>query len=146
MIRERATQRQITLTEEVEPGLPMLEADERKLMQILLNLLSNAVKFTPEGGRVTVTAASEGDDRLAIAVIDTGIGIAPENIEKALTAFGQVNNLMTRDQAGTGLGLPLAKRLTELHGGSLDLQSTVNGGTTVTLRFPVQRAKSSAVA
>ena len=146
MIRERAMQRRITLDAQVESGLPALAADERKLMQILLNLLSNAVKFTPEGGRVTVTAAREGDDRLAIAVIDTGIGIAPENIEKALTAFGQVNNLMTRDQAGTGLGLPLARRLTELHGGTLDLQSTVNAGTTVTLRFPVERTKAAAVA
>ena len=146
MIRERATQRQIALTAEIEPGLPMLEADERKLMQILLNLLSNAVKFTPEGGRVTVTAGCEGDERLAITVIDTGIGIAPENIEKALTAFGQVNNLMTRDQAGTGLGLPLAKRLAELHGGSLELQSKVGAGTTVTLRFPVRPARSAAVA
>jgi signal transduction histidine kinase/integral membrane sensor domain MASE1 len=146
MIRERALQRRITLDAQLESDLPTLAADERKLMQILLNLLSNAVKFTPEGGRVTVTAAREGDDRLAIAVIDTGIGIAPENIEKALTAFGQVNNLMTRDQAGTGLGLPLARRLTELHGGTLDLQSKVNIGTTVTLRFPVQRSKSAAVA
>jgi signal transduction histidine kinase/integral membrane sensor domain MASE1 len=146
MIRERATQRQIALTAHVEPGLPTLEADERKLMQILLNLLSNAVKFTPEGGRVTVTAAGAGDDRVAIAVIDTGIGIAPENIEKALTAFGQVNNLMTRDQAGTGLGLPLAKRLAELHGGSLELHSKVGAGTTVTLRFPVRPARSAAVA
>jgi len=146
MIRERATQRQISLIEKVEPGLPMLEADERKLMQILLNLLSNAVKFTPEGGQVAVTAARESDDRVMVAVIDTGIGIAPENIEKALTAFGQVNNLMTRDQAGTGLGLPLAKRLAELHGGSLELQSTVGAGTKVTLRFPVRPAKSAAVA
>ena len=145
MIRERATQRQIVLIEDVAPGVPILEADERKLVQILLNLLSNAVKFTPEGGRVTVKAACDGD-RLTISVSDTGIGIAPENIEKALTAFGQVNNLMTRDQAGTGLGLPLAKRLTELHGATLELQSEVNAGTTVTLRFPLPRQQSAAVA
>ena len=144
MIRERAVQRGIAIAEEVAPDLPALEADDRRLIQILLNLLSNAVKFTPEGGRVTVRAAREGSDWLAITVTDTGIGIAPENIEKALTAFGQVNNLMTRDQAGTGLGLPLAKLLTELHGGTLELRSTVNAGTTVTLRFPLSRRTSAA--
>jgi signal transduction histidine kinase/integral membrane sensor domain MASE1 len=143
MIRERATQRGLKLVDDIAPGLPTLEADERKLVQILLNLLSNAVKFTPEGGEVKVRAAREGD-RLVIAVSDTGIGIAPENIEKALTAFGQVDNLMTRDQTGTGLGLPLAKRLTELHGATLDLESQVDAGTTVTLRFPIPKLQSAA--
>ena len=146
MVKERAVQRRISLTTDLADDLPILDADERKVAQILINLLSNAVKFTPEGGHVRVIARREGTDRVLVQVIDNGIGIAPENIAQALTAFGQVSNLFTRDQAGTGLGLPLAKQLAELHGATLDLESTVGAGTTVSLRFPLPIAASTAVA
>jgi PAS domain S-box-containing protein len=144
MMKERALQQNVALVQAVAPDLPTLWADERKLMQVLLNLLSNAVKFTPAGGRVTISARHAAD-LVTITIADTGIGIAKENIEKALAAFGQVDSLLTRQHAGTGLGLPLAKRLTELHGAVFDLQSEVGTGTTVTLRFPVVQRENSSV-
>jgi signal transduction histidine kinase len=144
MVQERAVRRRITLTDQIADGLPIIWADERKLMQILINLLSNAVKFTPDGGQVTIAARRADDESLIIEVVDTGIGIAPEHIDIALTAFGQIDSNLTRQQPGTGLGLPLAKRLTELHGATFDLRSQVGLGTTVSLRFPVVRAWATA--
>ncbi|HEX9461787.1 MAG TPA: ATP-binding protein [Alphaproteobacteria bacterium] len=136
MVRERAVRQNVQLMSEIVPGLPELWADERKVMQILLNVLSNAVKFTPENGRVTMSAF-KSSDWLVIRIADTGVGIAAENIAKVLSPFGQVDNLFTRQHAGTGLGLPLAKRLAELHGAVFDLTSEVGVGTVVTIRFPV---------
>jgi signal transduction histidine kinase len=113
-------------------------ADERRVRQILLNLLSNAVKFTPEGGEVTITASSKAGG-LTIAVKDTGIGIAEHDIPRALERFGQIDSAMGRKHTGTGLGLPLAKELTELHGGTLTIESELGTGTTVTVTFPPAR-------
>jgi PAS domain S-box-containing protein len=141
MVRERAGHQGVRLVTEIAPSLPPLFADDRKLLQILLNLLSNAIKFTPAGGRVTI-AATHADDMLSIRITDTGIGIAAKDIERALAAFGQVHTLFTREHSGTGLGLPLAKRLTELHGGRFHLQSEPGAGTTVTLQFPIVRDTS----
>src|SRR6185437_747157 len=114
MVKERATSQSLTLAGKTDNDLPLLYADDRKLMQILLNLLSNAVKFTPAGGQVTVSASCESKSVMTIKVADTGVGIAAENLAKALSPFGQIDNLLTREHSGTGLGLPLAKRLTEL--------------------------------
>ena len=114
----------------------MLVADERKLKQILANLLTNAVKFTDRGGKVTVRTWCRSDSGFVFQIVDTGIGIAPENIPKALSQFGQVDSDLSRQYEGTGLGLPLTKALVESHGGCLDLQSEVGVGTTVTVRFP----------
>ncbi len=144
MVKERAARQAVELGQDTAADLPILYADDRKLMQILLNLLSNAVKFTPAGGRVTVSARSESAEIVAISVADTGVGIAEENVAKALAPFGQIDNLMTRQHSGTGLGLPLAKRLTELHGGVFAIESRVGAGTTVTLRFPVDRGVAAA--
>ena len=108
------------------------------MRQILINLLSNAVKFTPEGGLVTVsTFRTQG--ALAIAVTDTGIGMAPQEIAKAMTTFGQVDSKISRKHEGTGLGLPLAKHLAELHGGTLTIASAPKVGTTVTFTLPPER-------
>ena len=115
-----------------------LRADDRRLRQILLNLLSNAVKFTPEGGEVSVSVAMKKDG-LAIAVADTGIGIAEEDIPRCLERFGQIDSALSRKHQGTGLGLPLAKHLAELHGGALTIQSEFGTGTTVTVTFPPSR-------
>ena len=144
MITERATRQAVALVGRADGNLPPLHADDRKLMQILLNLLSNAVKFTPAGGQVTVSAGCESKGVLAIKVTDTGVGIAAENLAKALSPFGQIDNLLTREHPGTGLGLPLAKRLTELHGGTFAIESQVGRGTTITLRFPVGRGIAAA--
>lgn len=138
IIRERAQQRRIALTApRIEPSTK-LRADERKVKQILLNLLSNAVKFTPEGGSVTVSGEWRSDG-LVIAVSDTGIGIAPEDVPLALEPFRQISSSHNRSYEGTGLGLPLTKRLVELHGGTLEIDSAVGQGTTVRVQFPPQR-------
>jgi PAS domain S-box-containing protein len=124
---------------ELEHPTPTLCADERMLIQILVNLLSNAFKFTPPGGSVTLSGHTRADGSFAFAVRDTGIGIAPEYLEKVLAPFGQVESAFNRNHQGTGLGLPLAKSLAELHGGSLTLESEPDKGTTVTVVLPAQR-------
>jgi signal transduction histidine kinase len=111
---------------------------------MLINLLSNAVKFTPEVDEVDVSANLNGDGSLTILVRDTGIGIAKENIASALTPFGQVESAMSRKHQGTGLGLPLAKCLAELHGGGIALESEIGVGTTVTFQLPAQRVQATA--
>jgi signal transduction histidine kinase len=118
--------------------LPLVRVDERKLKQILINLLSNAVKFTPAGGHVTIAARTD-QTGIIITVSDTGIGIAPNDIARALSPFTQVENSMSRRFDGTGLGLPLADSLTRLHGGSLKLTSELGKGTTVTISLPTNR-------
>ncbi len=126
------------MSTDIADGLPALKADKRRIKQVLVNLLSNAVKFTPSGGRVNISAQLTGAG-LALAVIDSGIGIAPQDIPKALEVFGQVDSSLARKYEGTGLGLPLSKQLMELHGGSLSLESQVNVGTTVTVTLPQER-------
>ncbi len=145
---ERARQGGVTLDVELaEAPLPALLADRRMVMQVLTNLLSNAVKFTPAGGRVLAKAWHSPQSGFVVQVSDTGIGMALNDIPKALARFGQVESGLHRAHEGTGLGLPLAKSLIELHGGSLDLQSEIGVGTTVTLRFPAERtARPSAPA
>jgi signal transduction histidine kinase len=119
----------------VDPGVGDIVADERKVKQVLLNLLSNAVKFTPEGGRVGVTAtAMEGT--ITIAVSDTGIGIAPEDQALVFEEFRQVGHDDARKREGTGLGLTLARKFVELHGGRIGVQSQVGQGSTFTFTLP----------
>jgi signal transduction histidine kinase len=110
--------------------------DAIKLRQILINLTSNALKFTPENGVTRLTAGRRSDGGVEIRVIDSGIGMRPEDIPVALAPFGQVASAFTRGQPGTGLGLPLSKRFTELLGGTLHVDSVTGEGTTVVLHFP----------
>ena len=124
---------------EVPDDLPALRADDRKLKQILVNLLSNAIKFTKAGGKITIRARCRPGDGYAFQIIDTGIGIAPEDMPKALSRFGQVDGDISRQYEGSGLGLPLAKALVEAHGGDFELQSEVGVGTTATVRLPAER-------
>ena len=139
MVADRAEKQGISLSVDTPDDLPLLRADTRKMRQILINLLTNAIKFTAEGGTITITAWARTSSGYVLQVADTGIGIALEDIPKALGVFGQVDSVMTRQHQGTGLGLPLTKSLAELHGGSLDLQSQPGIGTTVTVRFPAER-------
>jgi two-component system cell cycle sensor histidine kinase PleC len=120
----------------VAHDLPTISADPRAAKQMLLNLLSNAMKFTPPGRSITVTAMCRADRGVTIAVADNGIGIAKEDIPKALAAYSQVENAQTRSHDGTGLGLPIVNALMKLHGGTLTLESEVGQGTTVSLDFP----------
>jgi PAS domain S-box-containing protein len=146
LIMPRAREAGVALAEPHVDHLPPLRADERRLKQVLINLLSNAVKFTPAGGRVSLDATVEPERGLAIRVRDTGIGMAPEEILKAMEPFGQVDSRLARKYEGTGLGLPLSKALVELHGGTLEIESQPGAGTTVTVRLPPERLVRDSVA
>ena len=143
LMRHGAESHSITLRDDVDRTLPPVNADETKLKQVLLNLVSNAIKFTRERGEVSVAAALDHDGNMAITVTDTGIGIAPESMATAMSPFGQVKNAWNREYRGTGLGLPLSKRLVELHGGALTLTSRVGAGTTATIELPRSRVMMS---
>ena len=110
------------IEQEIAHDLPILRADERRMRQILLNLLSNAVKFTPRGGTVRLIAFVD-EREFVVQVADTGIGMAKEDIPRALERFGQLDSDLNRKYEGTGLGLPLTKKLAELHGGRLEIES-----------------------
>jgi PAS domain S-box-containing protein len=138
-LRPQADKARIILGSVASNELPALRSDRARLRQILVNLLSNAIKFTPERGKVTVTASIDADRRFAISVVDTGIGMSPEQIPIALEPFRQIDSALNRAHGGTGLGLPLTKRLIELHGGTLEIASVLGRGTTVTVRFPRAR-------
>ncbi|HEX5279838.1 MAG TPA: HAMP domain-containing sensor histidine kinase [Micropepsaceae bacterium] len=114
-------------------------ADERMLLQVFSNLITNAIKFTPEGGTVRMQVSGEPENGVAFRIGDTGIGIAPENLERVLRPFEQVETSYSRRHGGVGLGLPYAKRLTELHGGALEIESQIGKGTTITVRLPSWR-------
>ena len=138
LVRGQAQDAGVTLAYQGEPDLPILRADLRRVRQVLLNILGNAVKFTPAGGRIRINTCRRGA-ALIVAVTDNGIGIAPHDIPRALERFGQVDNALSRRYEGTGLGLPLAKRLMELHEGDLEIESALGAGTTVRLVFPPHR-------
>jgi GAF domain-containing protein len=135
LVKERATRHGITLDQAIDPGLGELVGDERKVKQVLLNVLSNAVKFTPEGGRITLKAGKT-DRGVEISVTDTGVGIAPEDQAAIFEEFRQVGHDETRKQEGTGLGLTLAKKFVELHGGRIWVESEVGRGSTFTFTLP----------
>jgi len=136
LVRERAQRHGIALGQQVDPKLTVITADERKFKQILLNLLSNAVKFTPDNGRIDVTARLD-ESSIVVAVHDTGIGIAPEDHAAVFEEFRQVGRNYTAKQEGTGLGLALTKRFVELHGGRIWLESEPGKGSTFTFTIPV---------
>ncbi len=139
LVAPRAERAKLDLELRVAEALPPLHADKTKLKQILINLISNAVKFTPEGGRIELSAFAAEDGDFVFLVSDTGIGIEPDDIPRAMAPFGQVDSRLSRKFEGTGLGLPLAKSLTELHGGTFQLVSQRAVGTTVTVRLPASR-------
>ncbi len=138
LMRERIDAAGLHLTQAMPLTLPLVQCDELRMKQVVLNLLSNAVKFTPAGGSITMRAKLT-DQGLGITVADTGIGIAPGDIDKALRPFGQIDSRLARKYQGTGLGLPLAKSMIELHGGRLEIDSAPGAGTRVTLWLPVER-------
>lgn len=140
LFNEHAADVGLKLKTDLPETPPPLWADRRKIKQVLLNLLSNAIKFTPPGGEVRVSSdvdPANGDLRLMVS--DSGIGIAQKDIEKVFSAFGQVESSLSRRYEGTGLGLPLSVALIELHGGKLELESTVGIGTKITVRLPARR-------
>jgi signal transduction histidine kinase len=145
LIRERAARHGITLSVDVDSRLGELNADERKLKQILLNLLSNAVKFTPEGGRIKVGARLLGD-MVEIAVSDTGVGIALKDQSAVFEEFRQAGTDYTRKAEGTGLGLALTRKFVELHGGTIRVDSEPGKGSTFAFTLPLNIAAPRAAA
>lgn len=139
LVGERAARGGVDVSLEVADGLPLFFADDLRVKQIVLNLLTNAVKFTPEGGRVTLFVSVDGAGEFRFVISDTGIGIDPGDIDRVMSMFEQADGALARRYEGAGLGLPLTKRLVEMHGGTLDLDSTPDAGTTVTVRFPATR-------
>ncbi len=140
LVAGRAEAGQISLVNQVSPELPKARADARALRQILLNLLSNAVKFTPAGGRVTVSAAAHGPHEIRLIVSDTGVGINADDLKRIGEPFRQLGRSLTKPQEGTGLGLAITKRLVEMHGGYVEIESAPGLGTAVTVNLPAARA------
>ena len=136
LVRERAARRGIDLHKNVDERLGQIQGDERKIRQVLLNLLSNAIKFTPESGRISVEAKPVNGS-IEVSVTDTGVGIAPEDQEAVFEEFRQVGTADKKVE-GTGLGLALARKLVELHGGRLWVKSEVGRGSTFTFTLPVR--------
>jgi signal transduction histidine kinase len=137
LVRERATRSGIVLDLAVDERIGSFVGDERKIKQVLLNLLSNAVKFTSEGGRARLKAALR-DDAVEISVSDTGIGIAPEDREATFEEFRQVGTSTSSKHEGTGLGLTLARKFVELHGGRIWVHSKIGQGSTFTVSLPMR--------
>lgn len=143
LVRERAEKNHTSITSDIAPDLDILYGDERRIKQVVINLLSNAVKFTPDDGEVVLSAKLGPHGELLIVVRDSGIGIAPQDIPRVLSPFGQVDSSLARKYEGTGLGLHLSRNLVELHGGSLTIKSALGQGTTVTCSFPAARVRSA---
>ena len=143
LIAPLAESAQVRLSFDVRPGLPVVLADETRLKQAMLNILSNAVKFTSPGGDVSLCASAR-DSELVIAIADTGIGMAPQDVIIAMKPFRQIDSALNRRYEGTGLGLPLARAFTELHGGRLEVDSVPGVGTTVRMAIPIRLAEQAA--
>jgi len=133
-----AAKARVKLSSAFDSNLPLLRADGTRLRQVILNLLSNAIKFTQPGGEAALSVHWHSNN-LAITIADTGIGISAADIPRVLERFGQVESALSRNHGGAGLGLPIAKQLVELLGGTFDLQSKVGRGTIVTVNFPAER-------
>ena len=147
MVRELAVKKRIRLSTTIDPALVTLSGDDRRLKQILVNLLSNAVKFTPEGGAVGLDAAGSAEENLAtFSVWDTGIGISAAGIDQLFRPFVQLDSTYARQFAGTGLGLSLVRRMTQLHGGRVDVESAVGQGSRFTVTIPWRHPIESAQA
>ena len=138
-VRAQAALKRLDFQVETPEHLPYLMADPIQLAQIAINLLSNAVKFTPEGGEIQLEVYQDIGGEIVLSVADTGIGMSPDEVMSALQPFVQIDNSLTKSYAGTGLGLPLATKLAELHGGSLAVESAKGIGTTVRVRLPARR-------
>ena len=139
MVRERAQKKELEITVATPETMLRVYADKVRVKQIFLNLLTNAIKFSPDGSRISIVGSIDDEDRVVVQVIDEGAGVAPEDIATVLEPFGQVADMMTREQEGTGLGLPLCKSFMELHEGALRFESELGKGSVVTLLFPSER-------
>ncbi len=143
IIMPKAREKELFIEWDIAPELPIIIADPMRLKQILINLLSNAVKFTPAGGRIRVRASLSDDGRtISVSIADTGPGMTPEEIDIAMSPFGQVRSDLNKTHEGTGLGLPLSNALVRLHEGRLNIESRKGAGTRVVIRLPVDGPRS----
>ena len=140
-VRSQAEARNIPIDLRLPKDTVRINADRTRMVQILINLLSNAVKFTPDNGQIVMAFAEADSGELVFSVTDTGIGMSEAEIAIALEPFGQVDNALSRSFEGTGLGLPLARKLTELHGGRLEITSTKGKGTIAKVILPSERLR-----
>jgi two-component system, cell cycle sensor histidine kinase PleC len=136
----KAKEKNISIEQKIPADVPDIYADPLRLKQILINLLSNAVKFTPEWGRVVIETGHHYDGFLTIVVSDNGPGMGPDEIETAMSPFGQIETGFNKRNEGTGLGLPIAQALAKMHGGDLQIASTKGSGTSVYLYIPLATA------
>jgi signal transduction histidine kinase len=144
MVRPRAEAAEITLNARVGREVPDLRVDRRLMTQALLNFASNAVKFTERGGRVDLEVGVRAEGAMDFVIRDTGIGMSPEDVARVGEPFLQADGRLSRKFEGTGLGLVIAKRLVELHGGELIVDSKLGVGTTMTVRLPSSRLAAPA--
>lgn len=140
MVSPQSKAKSISITTQIEENMPRLRGDERVITQTLNNLISNSVKFSHEDSDVLVACGTNKDGAISIRVIDTGIGMTPEETRKAMNPFEQTDSTLSRQHEGTGLGLPLCDKFMTLHGGNLEIESTKGDGTTVTVIFPAIRS------
>lgn len=143
-VRAAVKEAGVSLEDDIAADLAPVRGDPNKLQQIFSNILTNAIKFTPKGGTITLRAYNESDDCIAVTVTDTGIGMNEDDIAIAMTPFGQVDGSRTRWREGTGLGLPMANGLTQMHDGKLTITSKPGEGTSVKVQLPSASAQSIA--
>jgi two-component system CheB/CheR fusion protein len=137
LVADMVSKKKLQMLLEIAEDLPNIEGDELKVKEIIYNLLSNAIKFTPDGGKIGMRAKSV-DSRVEVVVWDTGVGIAHENMEKIFEGFFRVDTPYSWVTEGTGLGLPLSRKLVELHGGKLFVESEgLDRGTSVWFTLPI---------
>ena len=144
LVQRRMEEKSQTLAVAIEDNLPLVIGDQLRIKQVLINLLSNASKFTPEGGRITIAGSRSENEEVVISVSDTGCGMRPEEVDLALKPFVRVDSAYTRNQEGTGLGLPIAKALVVRHRGKFEVSSAPGLGTTVTFTLPTVAPDPSA--
>ena len=135
----KAADKSLTMDTHIPDGLPLIHADRDKVVQIIVNILDNAVKFTPDGGKISVSASEDGRGYVVIEVSDTGMGIPKSEIPRLGERFYRMDKTRSRDLGGTGLGLSIVKHLLKAHQGSMEIESQVGSGTTISLYFPIYR-------
>jgi two-component system phosphate regulon sensor histidine kinase PhoR len=137
-LNPKATSKELTLTSELPDVISTVNIDSHRIKQVLYNLMENAIAHTPKGGKINVSAR-EQDNEVFVSIADTGEGIPPEDIKLIFERFYRVDKSRTRATGGSGLGLTIAKRLVEAHGGTITVQSTVGQGSTFTFSLPVNK-------
>ncbi len=139
----RASEAHVNPETSIPNELPAVFADDRIMKQIILNLLSNAIKFTPKQGTVSLSISADNERGCVVEVRDNGMGMDPANLETVMRPFGQIDDDLNRQLEGTGLGLPLVKSMTDMHDGTLEIDTALGRGTTVTMTLPPERVAES---